>query len=77
MSVGDLTEEYGEEYFGDWISIEGPTHVDTQSGAVSINNIRVMLFGEGEGMAAKRFDGRTRKMMESIAEFVRQHQADW
>ncbi len=73
--TGDLKEEECEEYWGDWLAIEGPTFVDAPSGVVSTNSIRVMLFGEG--VAADRFDGRTRKMMEDIAEFVRQHQAEW
>ncbi len=80
MSVGKITYEEGEEYYGDWIIVEGPIHTD--GSFRSGNFIKVATYGtkfdSGDSDPAKvRLDARTLKMMEAIAEFIRQHQADW
>ncbi len=63
--TGDLTEENGEEYYGDWLVISVPD-----------GKLRIPIWDQDTVNACER-NTRVRKMMEAIAEFVRQHQADW
>ncbi len=75
MSVpGDIIEELGEEYYGNWLRIVSPK-LDNEETEILIG-IADVRSGPNVSIWVEH-DIRARKMAADIAEFVRQHQADW
>ncbi len=71
---GDIIEELDEEYYGNWFRIVGPNFDGTEP-EILVGKMGVDS-GPNSVIWAER-NARVRMMAESIAEFVRQHQADW